>query len=469
MTATARDVDFGSVIDWLSEIRYRTDEGSWPPSRCPTVRDLSPKKPHSQSGCHCCVCVQVEITAGEDEEEVPLRRTSSNQLRQEPGRSKTCFLYPGPRQPQRLSAAVVVRQGPLERVKISSGVGRRLPRSWSRRKYAVLVSDGRLFMSEDANAALESINKSELLTVDSLDVNGAKISRGSTYSTKKNVIELTGMDGRLTLFQNDDGPTTDGWYEALTRIAGPPRGGSLPRAKSMRSPGHHEVGSVQDTTVRSALGRFFSGGRRPTREALEKSGIYRDEPVFGSRLESLCAGPSGTPPQFVRECTRVLGEPPHVLQVGLYRTSGNLSHIQRLRLRVDQNDQKAIAEEQDSDVLAGALKLFFRELREPLIPYAAFVSLLEELAAHGGGAERVRRRISKALSSAHQATLAALCRHLAHVCSYEQQNQMNAQSMAIVWGPSLTWPDDATQDAMLQCTRVNRLIEYLILNERAIF
>lgn len=40
--------------------------------------------------------------------------------------------------------------------------------------------------------------------------------------------------------------------------------------------------------------------------------------------------------------------------------------------QVDQNNLSVIEDEEDVHVLTGALKLFFRELKEPLIPYQLF-------------------------------------------------------------------------------------------------
>ena len=57
---------------------------------------------------------------------------------------------------------------------------------------------------------------------------------------------------------------------------------------------------------------------------------------------------------------------------GLYRASGNLSQIQKIRLQVDQYKLDVLAQEEDVHVLTGALKLFFRELKEPLIPSTFF-------------------------------------------------------------------------------------------------
>ena len=53
----------------------------------------------------------------------------------------------------------------------------------------------------------------------------------------------------------------------------------------------------------------------------------------------------------------------------MYRQSGNLSVVQRLRLQIDQGNLAVLDSVDDVHVLTGALKLFFRELQEPLIPW----------------------------------------------------------------------------------------------------
>lgn len=125
-------------------------------------------------------------------------------------------------------------------------------------------------------------------SVESIDITGARVVRGSAHTTKKHVIELTTTDGRILLLQNDEGNNTEDWLQALMKIAGPPKAGSLPRSKSVRveDPPPPTSGGASDTSVKYALGRFF--GKRPTRESLEKDGIYKCEPVFGNDLKDLC-------------------------------------------------------------------------------------------------------------------------------------------------------------------------------------
>ena len=73
---------------------------------------------------------------------------------------------------------------------------------------------------------------------------------------------------------------------------------------------------------------------------------------------------------------------PHILRPeylttdGVYRQSGNLSVVQRLRLQIDQGNLAVLDTVDDVHVLTGALKLFFRELQEPLIPWEVGCSAL---------------------------------------------------------------------------------------------
>jgi len=47
-----------------------------------------------------------------------------------------------------------------------------------------------------------------------------------------------------------------------------------------------------------------------------------------------------------------------------------------LLLQVDQNNLGVLDQEEDVHVLTGALKLFFRELKKPLIPFEHFTKAL---------------------------------------------------------------------------------------------
>ena len=60
-----------------------------------------------------------------------------------------------------------------------------------------------------------------------------------------------------------------------------------------------------------------------------------DEPVFGGHLAALCAIEGSTVPRFVVECVSAIeAKPEHMKMDGVYRASGNLSQMQRIRCEV---------------------------------------------------------------------------------------------------------------------------------------
>lgn len=68
-----------------------------------------------------------------------------------------------------------------------------------------------------------------------------------------------------------------------------------------------------------------------------------DEPVFGCYLDQACGGAShstgvGKVPLFVQRCVSLIESSEENMQTdGLYRASGNLSQIQKIRLQVKYN------------------------------------------------------------------------------------------------------------------------------------
>ncbi|XP_026473327.1 rho GTPase-activating protein 15-like isoform X2 [Ctenocephalides felis] len=230
--------------------------------------------------------------------------------------------------------------------------------------------------------------------------------------------------------------------------------------------------------------------KRPPMDTLIKKGIIQGT-IFGASLESLCVGLGAlTPhvPPFVRACTERLENTEGFMESdGLYRASANLSTIQRLRIQVNQGILDAIREEEDPHVIAGSLKLFFRELKEPLIPFNAFHSFLEANAIPDDNERVLRLRdLVHCLPICNRDTLQHLVAHLIRVTECSQANRMHVNNLSIVWGPSLMWippasvaddqPNNAPRspsavcfDLAIHCFEQNRVIDTLITNHEQIF
>ncbi|XP_053617172.1 rho GTPase-activating protein 9-like isoform X2 [Plodia interpunctella] len=230
--------------------------------------------------------------------------------------------------------------------------------------------------------------------------------------------------------------------------------------------------SIQKSHVKSRLKKFFA--KRPAMEVLVKKGIYKDEPVFGRKLDEVCPTEKGVPrvPNFVVACIKEIeSSEENMCTDGLYRASGNLSQVQRIRLQVDQNDLGAIENSSDIHVLTGSLKLFFRELKEPLIPCALFDRVLAACSIKPREAKiKEFRDIIQALPQCNRETLKYLLEHLLRVTQYSEHNRMHTANLAIVFGPTLLWaPAEQAHNIAIDCIQQNNVVEVLLNDFKEIF
>ncbi|KAF5272807.1 hypothetical protein FQA39_LY07834 [Lamprigera yunnana] len=206
-------------------------------------------------------------------------------------------------------------------------------------------------------------------------------------------------------------------------------------------------------------------GKRSSKDLLEKKGIIKNEPIFGNTLKHLFEMYKQEVPEFVGRIIQLIELPNNINSMGLYRASGNLATIQKIRFYIDKNNLKILDEfKNDIDVLTGSLKLFFRELKEPLISH----KLYEELAKYIDTdltpkvEDNVKNVINK-MDKAHKKTLTTLLDHLIKVESYNEENRMDIYNISIVWGPTLIWPPDNSYDnILLSHTNANKVIELLL-------
>ncbi|XP_037083723.1 rho GTPase-activating protein 15-like [Pollicipes pollicipes] len=323
----------------------------------------------------------------------------------------------------------------------------------------------------------------------SVDLAGALVSWRPDRSSRKNVFEVCTVHGLQLLLQEENSTTAGVWYGAIRdAIARMPQGLDhllaperpapreelrLTRTRSARFngavSGSQEDLSRDSSTIRDRLRRFFRA--RPPADALVSRGILKDESVFGGHLAALCEAEGSTVPRFVRECVSAIEAKPEYMKMdGVYRASGNLSQVQRLRCEVDQDNYQVLWDEEDVHVLTGALKLFFRELKEPLVP---FELLPEALRAAGlpARAEQVSafRSLVVDLPACNRDTLRAVLGHLSRVTELQDFNRMHAHNLAIVFGPTLMWPEQDSPDLALDLMKQNRVVEALLENMSAVF
>lgn len=134
-----------------------------------------------------------------------------------------------------------------------------------------------------------------------------------------------------------------------------------------------EIQPEKRMKIRERLRQFLR--IRPTLETLREKGIFKDEPVFGCNLLNLCSREKSNVPRVVCMCVETI-ESTHLSADGIYRVCGNLSTVTRLRFEVNQDNFTGITTEPNVHVLTGLLKMFFRDMKEPLLPCASFDPLM---------------------------------------------------------------------------------------------
>uniref|UniRef100_F7AP07 Rho-GAP domain-containing protein n=1 Tax=Monodelphis domestica TaxID=13616 RepID=F7AP07_MONDO len=290
--------------------------------------------------------------------------------------------------------------------------------------------------------------------------------------------QLRSRDSSEYLIQHDSETIIGTWYKAI--IQGIQEQVTIGSETKFRgtvwdwgvlglSPTVSSMGPESDSSkVRHKLRKFLL--RRPTLQSLREKGYIKDQ-VFGCALSTLCERENSLIPRFVQQCIRTVES--RGLDIdGLYRISGNLATIQKLRYKVDHDERLDLDDGrwEDVHVITGALKLFFRELPEPLFPFSHFHQFISAISER----QKVRRSchvrdLVHSLPAPNQNTMRLLFQHLCRVIEHKEENRMSVQSVAIVFGPTLLRPEFEEGNMPMTMVFQNQVVELILQQCRDIF
>ncbi|KAK7898961.1 hypothetical protein WMY93_019814 [Mugilogobius chulae] len=380
------------------------------------------------------------------------------------------------------------KAGLLNKTKIAEG-GRKLRKSWSP-SWVVLVGNSLVFFKDPKSQTPSSWRPGNSKPESSVDLRGAQLLWANDLSSKKNVFKLRTVTGNEFLLQSETDSLIKEWFNTIQSVihrldrenpldnvlqysmrrAGSvemldqsgdeeeknERKTSLPRSAS-------NLENTERKRVKSRLKKLIL--KRPPLQALQEKGLIKDQ-VFGCRLEMLCEREKSSIPRFVRLCTEAV-ERRGLDTDGIYRVSGNLAVIQKLRFRVNHEEKLNLDENEweDIHVITGALKLFFRELPEPLVPYGFFTDIVEtvKMTDYIDKVDRLKCLVLNMPPPNHD-TLQFMCRHLKRVLEHTNSNRMTTQNIGIVFGPTLMRPERDNGNIAINMVYQNQAVE-LILNE----
>ncbi|EDW37281.1 GL25619 [Drosophila persimilis] len=214
---------------------------------------------------------------------------------------------------------------------------------------------------------------------------------------------------------------------------------------------------------------------RPSRRRLKQSGIYRER-VFNCDLSEHLLNSGQDIPMVLRSCAEFIEN--YGVIDGIYRLSGITSNIQRLRRAFDEERVPDLGNpemKQDIHAVSSLLKMYFRELPNPLCTYQLYDNFVEAIQVKADEADerlRLMKETVLKLPPPHYRTLKYLAEHLYKVSQHHERTGMTDKNLAIVWAPNLLRSPalESGGVAALRGVGVQAVVtEYLIRNCHNIF
>ncbi|XP_027876511.1 rho GTPase-activating protein 12-like isoform X8 [Xiphophorus couchianus] len=379
--------------------------------------------------------------------------------------------------------------GVLNVTKITEN-GKRVRKNWTS-SWTVLQGSSLLF-AKGQGGGTSWFGGSQSKPEFTVDLRGASVEWApKDKSSKKHVLELKIRQGTELLLWSENDTVVNEWLRALQEAISAhawesdeaieedmpesPGVEKLEKDKDHRPPKKDKamkpaanVEATDTKKTRHKLKKLLS--RRPTMQSVRDKGYIKDQ-VFGCSLSSLCQQENTTVPNFVRMCIDHV-ENNGLYVDGLYRVSGNLAIIQKLRFAVCHDEKLSLSDSkwEDIHVTTGALKMFFRELPEPLFTYALFHDFVTAIKI-SDYRQRVQaiKELVRQLPRPNHDTMQALFKHLRKVIDHGEENRMTTQSVAIVFGPTLLRPETETLNMAFNMVYQNQIVELILLEYENIF
>ncbi|NWJ02369.1 RHG22 protein, partial [Crypturellus undulatus] len=198
--------------------------------------------------------------------------------------------------------------------------------------------------------------------------------------------------------------------------------------------------------------------------------------IFGQRLEDTVQHErqygQRLAPLLVEQCVDFIRER-GLTEEGLFRMPGQANLVKDLQDSFDCGEKPLFDSNTDVHTVASLLKLYLRELPEPVIPFAKYEDFLScgQLLSkdEGEGTQELVRQV-KNLPQANYNLLKYICKFLDEVQAHSSVNKMSVQNLATVFGPNILRPKMEDPVTMMEGTSlVQHLMTVLISEQGRIF
>ncbi|XP_076477962.1 SLIT-ROBO Rho GTPase-activating protein 1 isoform X4 [Bombus vancouverensis nearcticus] len=185
--------------------------------------------------------------------------------------------------------------------------------------------------------------------------------------------------------------------------------------------------------------------------------------LFGGSLEEYLESTNQEIPLIMKSCIRVINLY-GLHHQGIFRVSGSQVEINNFREWFERGEDPLadVTDASDINSVAGVLKLYLRELREPLFPIIYFEHLMElaQLESKQEFVNKMKELISS-LPRPVVIVMRYLFAFLNHLSEFSDENMMDPYNLAICFGPTLV-PVPEDKDQVQYQNQVNELIKNII-------
>ncbi|XP_026806508.1 SLIT-ROBO Rho GTPase-activating protein 1-like isoform X2 [Rhopalosiphum maidis] len=192
--------------------------------------------------------------------------------------------------------------------------------------------------------------------------------------------------------------------------------------------------------------------------------------LFGGSLEEYLDATNQEIPLVIKSCIRVINLY-GLHHQGIFRVSGSQVEINNFKDAFERGEDPLADMTDASDInsVAGVLKLYLRELREPLFPIIYFDQFMElaQLESRHKFVLKIKELV-QSFPNQVVVMLRYLFAFLNHLSEFSDENMMDVYNLAICFGPTLV-PVPEEKDQVQYQNLVNDLIKNIILFHEDIF
>ncbi|XP_048883629.1 rho GTPase-activating protein 24-like [Brienomyrus brachyistius] len=191
--------------------------------------------------------------------------------------------------------------------------------------------------------------------------------------------------------------------------------------------------------------------------------------VFGQRLEETAVYErrygEHAAPLVVEQCVAFIRER-GLEEVGLFRQPGQATLVKELQVAFDAGEKPTFDSSTDVHTVASLLKLYLRELPEPVVPFSCYQEFLQcgkRVHLERRQALEDLKKLLRELPVANFSLLHYVCRFLFEVQSHSHINKMSIQNLATVFGPNILRPKADDPESIIEgAALVQQLMSELI-------